>query len=185
VTASSGRRRPQRAVRLGRRAIVVVLLSSVGACDAVTGSPPDDDGGIYVRYIGSESGVYDTYCFPVREEPEGRIVEIERIEDVNIIDATYEYLPDGLKILDPVSPVRFADCREYDLRPAPPPTTTSSTTTLPPPTVPPATVPATVPPPTAPPSTPAPLPTVVPPPLTAPATPPASPATVTSTAVSP
>jgi hypothetical protein len=167
----------------------VVLLSSVGACDAVTGSSPDDDGGIYVRYIGSEAGVYDTYCFPVREEPEGRIVEIERIEDVNIIDATYEYLPDGLKILDPVSPVRFADCREYDLRPAPPPTTTSSTTTLPPATVPPATVPATVPPPTAPPSTLAPLPTVVPPPLTTPippATPPTSPAAVaTSTTVSP
>ena len=160
----------------------------MGACDAVTGSQPEDDGGIYVRYIGSEAGVYDTYCFPVREEPEGRIVEIERIEDINIIDATYEYLPDGLKILDPVSPVRFADCRDYDLRPAPPPTTTSSTTTLPPPTSPPATVPATVPPPTAPPSTLAPLPTVVPPPLTT-STSPAPPTAVgdlaTSTTVPP
>ena len=54
----------------------MILLVAVGACDAVTGSPPDDDGGIYVRYVGSEAGVYDAYCFPVQEEPEGRIVEI-------------------------------------------------------------------------------------------------------------
>ena len=46
----------------------------MSACDAVTGSDSADDGGIYVRYIGSEAGVYDAFCFPVREEPDGRIV---------------------------------------------------------------------------------------------------------------
>lgn len=159
----------------------MVLLVSTAACDAVTGSPPGDDGGIYIRYIGSEAGVYDAYCFPVEQEPDGRIVEIERIEDVNIIDATYDYLPDGLKILDPVSPVRYADCRDFDVRPAPPPTTTSSTTTLPPATAPPATVPATVPP-AAPTST-VPFPTLVPFLPTVPTTPPAT--VVTSTTVAP
>jgi hypothetical protein len=158
-------------VRLPRSALLVLVVGLTAGCDAVTGAGAADDGGIYVRYIGSEAGVYDTFCFPVQQEPEGRIVEIDRIEDVNIIDATYEYLPDGLKILDPVSPVRFADCRDYDLDPAPPPTTTSSTTTLPPATVPPATIPATVPPPTAPPPTVVPPPMVVPPPSTTTETP--------------
>jgi hypothetical protein len=153
----------------------VVLLACAVGCDAVTGADPADDGGIHVRYVGSEAGVYDAYCFPVREEPDGRVVEIERIEDENIIDATYEYLPDGLKILDPVSPVRFADCREYDLvEPAPPPTTAPSTTTLAPTTVPPATVPATVPPPTASPPSVVPPPTVIPPPPTTPPVTPSS-----------
>ncbi len=181
ATSRFGRTWPRRGSGPGWCAVGLVLLVSTAACDAVTGSPPGDDGGIYIRYIGSEAGVYDAYCFPVEEEPDGRIVEIDRIEDVNIIDATYDYLPDGLKILDPVSPVRYADCRDFDLRPAPPPTTTSSTTTLPPATAPPATVPATVPP-AAPTST-VPFPTLVPFLPTVPTTPPAT--MVTSTTVAP
>ena len=81
MSASSRRAAPRRGRGSGRRALAAVVLTTAVGCDAVTGEGPADDGGIYVRYVGSEAGVYDTYCFPVAQEPKGRIVEIDRIED--------------------------------------------------------------------------------------------------------
>ena len=69
---------------------------------------------------GNAAGVYDAFCTSVTEEPSGRIVEIDRPRDVIVIDATYEYLPDGLKFTDSSSPITFADCHDYDLKPVEP-----------------------------------------------------------------
>lgn len=105
----------------------------LAACNG-SGSPATRrDGSVYIRYVGNPAGVYDAYCFPVRSAPDGHIVTIDKLEKVNVIDATYEYLPDGLKVDDPRAVVRYYDCKDYDLHPAPstttPPDTTPSDTT--------------------------------------------------------
>ena len=111
--------------------IPLIVATGILASCGVVGAA-DGDGTIYIEYIGSPAGVYDAFCDPVDEEPLGRIVELATAEEKNIIDATYHFLPDGLRILDPGSPFQYADCREYDLQPAaPPPTTTAPTTTAP------------------------------------------------------
>jgi hypothetical protein len=112
-------------------AVAVVVLA---ACSG-SGSPfTRNDKSVYIRYVGNPAGVYDAYCFPVNDRPEGHIVEITKLEKVNIIDATYEFLPDGLKVDDPRAVVQFYDCKDFDLHPAPtttstaPPATPTSTT---------------------------------------------------------
>jgi hypothetical protein len=85
----------------------------------------EDDGSIYIRYVGSPAGVYDAFCDPVSEAPAGRLVQLETIKDVNIIDATYEYLPDGLELPNSTSENKFADCHDFDLKPV---VTTPATT---------------------------------------------------------
>ena len=140
ATSRFGRGWARREPGLGLCAVGVVLLVSTAACDAVTGSPPGDDGGIYIRYIGSEAGVYDAYCFPVNDPPEGHIFEITKLEKVNVIDATYEFLPDGLKVDDPRAVVRYYDGKDFDLHPAPASTTTAVPATEPASTAPASTV---------------------------------------------
>jgi hypothetical protein len=112
-------------------AVAVVVLA---ACSG-SGSPfTRNDKSVYIRYVGNPAGVYDAYCFPVNDRPEGHIVEITKLEKVNIIDATYEFLPDGLKVDDPRAVVQYYDCKDFDLHPAPtttstaPPATSTSTT---------------------------------------------------------
>ena len=97
---------------------LIVAAGILASCGVVGAA--DGDGSIYIEYIGSPAGVYDAFCYPVDEEPLGRIVELATAEEKNIIDATYYFLPDGLRILDPGSPFQYADCREYDFQPAAP-----------------------------------------------------------------
>jgi hypothetical protein len=115
----------------GRRANALAAVAALGvvvaACNR-SGSPfTRSDGSIYIRYVGNPSGVYDAYCFPVQQAPDGHIYEITKLERVNLIDATYEFLPDGLKVDDPRSVVHYYDCKDYDLHPAPPTTTVPTT----------------------------------------------------------
>jgi hypothetical protein len=115
---------------LAAAVLAAALPASVvlAACNG-SGSPATRrDGSVYIRYVGNPAGVYDAYCFPVRSAPDGHIVTIDKLEKVNVIDATYEYLPDGLKVDDPRAVVRYYDCKDYDLHPAPSTTTTSDTT---------------------------------------------------------
>ena len=113
----------------------VLATASLAACSG-SGSPfTRSDKSVYIRYVGNPAGVYDAYCFPVNDRPEGHVVEITKLEKVNIIDATYEFLPDGLKVDDPRAVVQYYDCKDFDLHPAP--TTTTSTV---PPTAPTSTV---------------------------------------------
>jgi hypothetical protein len=125
----------RRTTRGPRSLAAAVLVAAVpagvllAACNG-SGSPATrSDGSVYIRYVGNPAGVYDAYCFPVRSAPDGRIVTIDKLEKVNVIDATYEYLPDGLKVDDPRAVVRYYDCRDYDLHPAPSTTTPSGDTT--------------------------------------------------------
>jgi hypothetical protein len=104
---------------------LLIALTVLSACGGGSSSSPGTHADIYVRYVGNSAGVYDGFCTAVSEEPPGRIVEIDRPRDVIVIDATYEYLPDGLKFTDSSSPIAFADCHDYDLKPVepvPPPT---------------------------------------------------------------
>ena len=104
----------------------VLAAASLAACSG-SGSPfTRSDKSVYIRYVGNPAGVYDAYCFPVNDPPEGHIFEITKLEKVNVIDATYEFLPDGLKVEDPRAVVRYYDCQDFDLHPAPPTTTTST-----------------------------------------------------------
>jgi hypothetical protein len=124
-------RRTTRGPRSLAAAVLVAVVPAavvLGACNG-SGSPATrSDGSVYIRYVGNVAGVYDAYCFPVRSAPDGHIVTIDKLEKVNVIDATYEYLPDGLKVDDPRAVVRYYDCKDYDLHPAPPTTTPSDTT---------------------------------------------------------
>lgn len=109
-------------------AVAAVVLA---ACSG-SGSPfTRSDKSIYIRYVGNPAGVYDAYCFPVNDPPEGHIVEITKLEKVNVIDATYEFLPDGVKVDDPRAVVRYYDCKDFDLHPAPSTTTSAVPTTAP------------------------------------------------------
>ena len=104
----------------------LVTLAVPAGCDGgSSSSSPSAHEDIYIRYVGNTAGVYDAFCTPVSEEPSGRIVEIDHPREVIVIDATYEYLPDGLKFTDSSSPITFADCHDFDLKPVetiPPPT---------------------------------------------------------------
>jgi hypothetical protein len=115
----------------------LVAAAVLSGCSG-SGSPfTRSDKSIYIRYLGNPAGVYDAYCFPVSDPPEGHIFEITKVEKVNVIDATYEFLPDGLKVDDPRAVVRYYDCKDFDLHPAPAtttsavPTTASASTTAP------------------------------------------------------
>ena len=97
----------------------------MAACSG-SGSPfTRSDKSVYIRYVGNPAGVYDAYCFPVNDPPDGHIFEITKLEKVNVIDATYEFLPDGLKVDDPRAVVRYYDCKDFDLHPAPASTTST------------------------------------------------------------
>ena len=112
-----GRRRQSAIVAFVGLALGLLAAGTLlTACGVITGSS-EGDGAIYIEYVGNPSGVYDAVCDPVSEPPPGRIVELETLREVNVIDATYEYLPDGLEILDSTAPERFADCRDYDVTP--------------------------------------------------------------------
>ena len=118
----------------------VLAAVSVAACSG-SGSPfTRSDKSVYIRYVGNPAGVYDAYCFPVNDPPDGHIFEITKLEKVNVIDATYEFLPDGLKVDDPRAVVRYYDCKDFDLHPAPASTTTAVPATEPASTAPASTV---------------------------------------------
>ena len=109
----------------------VLAAVSVAACSG-SGSPfTRSDKSVYIRYVGNPAGVYDAYCFPVNDPPEGHIFEITKLQKVNVIDATYEFLPDGLKVDDPRAVVRYYDCKDFDLHPAPASTTSTVPATAP------------------------------------------------------
>jgi len=108
-----------------------LAAGSLVACNG-SGSPfTRSDKSVYIRYVGNPAGVYDAYCFPANDPPEGHIVEITKLEKVNVIDATYEFLPDGLKVEDPRAVVRYYDCQDFDLHPAPATTTSTVPGTAP------------------------------------------------------
>lgn len=109
----------------------VLAAASLAACSG-SGSPfTRSDKSVYIRYVGNPAGVYDAYCFPVNDPPDGHIFEITKLEKVNVIDATYEFLPDGLKVDDPRAVVRYYDCKDFDLHPAPASTTSTVPATPP------------------------------------------------------
>ena len=109
-----------------------LLAAALLAACSGSGSPfTRSDHSVYIRYVGNPAGVYDAYCFPVKDPPEGHIFEISKLEKVNVIDATYEFLPDGLKVDDPRAVVRYYDCKDFDLHPAPETTTSAVPTTAP------------------------------------------------------
>ena len=119
----------------------VLAAASLAACSG-SGSPfTRSDKSVYIRYVGNPAGVYDAYCFPVNDPPDGHIFEITKLEKVNVIDATYEFLPDGLKVDDPRAVVRYYDCKDFDLHPAPASTTSAVPATEPATTAPPSTAP--------------------------------------------
>jgi hypothetical protein len=105
------------AALIGRSLVTLAAAALVVSCGVVAGQSDKEDS-IHIKYVGSPAGVYDAVCDPVTEAPPGRIVELEAVADENIIDATYEYLPDGLQIVDSTAAPRFADCRDYRLEPA-------------------------------------------------------------------
>ena len=112
---------------------VLVVLTACGGSSDTPGVQSD----IYLKYVGNSAGVYDAFCTSVTEEPSGHILEIDRPRDVIVIDATYEYLPDGLKFTDSSSPISYADCHDYDLKPVEPapiptPAPSADTTAAPP-----------------------------------------------------
>ena len=128
---------PTWARRLLGVGLASLFVGVLGGCGGRGSSEGSDDGGIFIRYIGSPAGVYEAYCFPAKDAPPGRIVEIDEVKKVNLIDATYEYLPDGLKILHPdLAAYPYADCGQYVVKPAYPasvPTTTVPASTSVPP----------------------------------------------------
>ena len=91
-----------------------VLVIAVRSCD--NGSEPARPGSIDIEYVGNPNGVYRARCSPVSEAPDGHIVEIHPGD--SIIDATYEYLPDGLKVEVPESTDVSYDCHDYTVEPA-------------------------------------------------------------------
>ena len=118
----------------------VLAAASLAACSG-SGSPfTRSDKSVYIRYVGNPAGVYDAYCFPVNDPPDGHIFEITKLEKVNVIDATYEFLPDGLKVDDPRAVVHYYDCKDFDLHPAPASTTSAVPATEPATTAPASTV---------------------------------------------
>ncbi len=127
--------RPTAACRGGTAAAAALAGAlaavSLAACSG-SGSPfTRSDKSVYIRYVGNPAGVYDAYCFPVNDQPEGHIFEITKLQKVNVIDATYEFLPDGLKVDDPRVVVRYYDCKDFDLHPAPASTTSAVPATEP------------------------------------------------------
>jgi hypothetical protein len=117
-TRAPARRRRDAAVLVGAGFVAVVVASCSGSGSSATRS----DGLVYIRYVGNRAGVYDAWCAPVHNAPEGHIVTIKRLERTNFIDATYEFLPDGLKVDDPRAIARYYDCKDFNLYPAPPTT---------------------------------------------------------------
>ena len=126
-----GRARAARSTAARRGSTATAAAASLPACSG-SGSPfTRSDKSVYIRYVGNPAGVYDAYCFPVNDPPEGHIFEITKLQKVNVIDATYEFLPDGLKVDDPRAVVRYYDCKDFDLHPAPASTTSTVPATAP------------------------------------------------------
>jgi hypothetical protein len=96
----------------------ISAATALGAgCGQPSGTADQPEVAVEVEYVGNPNGVYYATCDPVGQEPSGRIVEIHAGQ--TIIDATNEYLPDGLKIIEPDSTtVSFADCHDYTVEAA-------------------------------------------------------------------
>jgi hypothetical protein len=112
-----------------RRYIAILLLVVGGlavAWIAIRERPHRDYDDIVIEYVGNPNGVYRARCIQVNSAPEGRVVEVQPGD--SIIDATYEYLPDGLKLDADHDTVVYFDCQDYSVDPSPQGPATTATT---------------------------------------------------------
>jgi hypothetical protein len=93
---------------------------------AIREKPHREYDDIVIEYVGNPNGVYRARCSQVKDAPEGHIVEMQPGD--SIIDATYEYLPDGLKLDAGRDNVVYFDCHDYSVEPSPPGPATTATT---------------------------------------------------------
>jgi hypothetical protein len=109
-----------------RRLAAVVLAAGVlafGAAACGDGGPEVPES---IQYVGNPDAIYYADCRRVDDPPAGHIVEIESGQSV--IDATNDYLPDGLKVTDSdTGRVRYADCSNYSVVPRLPEMSTIAT----------------------------------------------------------
>jgi hypothetical protein len=111
---------------IGAIVIAVLLLAWHALREHVDADAP---GTIEIDYVGNPNGVYHARCSRVSTAPPGHIVELDAGD--TIIDATSEYLPDGLEVHGPGSKTTAYDCHDFlvDAVPGPPPTTPPTSTT--------------------------------------------------------